>query len=119
MASENIYFLFDTVSKIILSAFQTFEEAQKVQIKLNDIDRLNTIDRLELKINKLLCANEIDRDRIKKLTFNICQMKNSTDKQIIYDNKQIARYIIYGINISTYDDFDIEYPYKKCLMLNI
>ena len=116
---ENVFFIFDITTKIIIAAFKTYQDAQKIQMKLNDIDRLTAIDRLELKINKLMCDDTIDKDKIKKLTLNICQIKNTQDKQIIINDKQISRYIIQGINICSVDDFDFDYPYKKCLILNI
>ena len=113
MEFENIHFLFDTCSKIIIGVFKDCNDAQKVK------DKLNTIDRLELKINKLLCSNNIDKEEIKKLTYNICQMKNTDDNTIIYKGVNITRYIVYGMSLQNFDDFDFVHIYKKCVMLNI
>jgi hypothetical protein len=119
MEFESVHFLFDTSSKIIIAAFKNPEDAHKVKDKLNKVDKLNTIDRLELKINKLLCSDNIDKEEIKKITYNICQMKNSTDNNIIYKGISFTRYIVYGLSLQNFDDFDFEHIYKKCLMLNI
>ena len=119
MEFESVHFIFDTSSKIIIAAFKNCDDAQKVKDKLNKIDKLNTIDRLELKINKLLCSDNIDKEEIKKLTYNICQMKNTDDNTIIYKGVNITRYIVYGMSLQNFDDFDFEHIYKKCVMLNI
>ena len=92
MEFESVHFIFDTSSKIIIGAFKDYNDAQKVKEKLNKIDKINTIDRLELKINKLLCSDNVDKEEIKKLTYNICQMKNSDDSTIIYKGVYIRQH---------------------------
>lgn len=119
MEFETIYFLFDTTAKIIIAAFKNYDDVHKVKDKLNRVDKMNTIDRLELKVNKLLCSDNIDKEKIKKITYNICQMKNSDENTLIYKGDNFTRYIAYGLTLQNFVDFDFDHIYKKCVMLNI